>query len=130
MTGGNEVPKGIEPPIVEAPPPPSGLMARMRWAYWTIYRWFRPLTEKEISDRLKSWREEYSAPDPMIGLEPYSSGVGAERCCVMRIPGLGVRCSTEPSNDRECRALAWKYHEDAVAHFYGDRPCVNCQPLR
>jgi hypothetical protein len=118
--------KPAESTIPTAPVLPGGLTNRFKWAYWRIYRWARPLNDTEIQANIQSWRKDFGIPEqgPEPPLSPLS--IQANRCCVMTIPGVGTRCSTEPSNDTECRALARKFNPDAIGHFY-PTPCQDCQ---
>jgi len=111
------------PPPVEEPPISPGVINRVKWTYWSIHSWLWPMSREEILAKLESWRSE-------VGISDIQPSAIPNRCCVMRIARLGVRCSTEPRTDVECRALARKFDPDAIAHFYSDRPCINCTPLR
>jgi hypothetical protein len=103
---------------------PGGLKNNLKWALANIYRWARPLESAEIQEKLSEWRKKVgvSAAETLDAAVP-------NRCCVMRIPGVGKRCSTEPSNASDCRILARQFHEDAIGKFYPS-PCIGCTSLR
>ncbi len=113
---------------LEPPPAPSGFLDRLRWAYRSLYRQLRPLTEDELRERVDSWKRKVGVEEP--GGELYKRSLARpNRCCVIRLPGNEVRCSTRPTSDADCRLLARELDPSATARFYPDRPCVGCQSL-
>jgi hypothetical protein len=119
---------GLDPDMPERP---SSIMARLKTslneAYWSTYRFIYPLKQDEIHANIESWRQDFGIRE-LSENNIVLMNARANRCCVMKIPGVGVRCSTEPSNDVECRALARKFNSDATGRFY-QTPCQNCQQL-
>jgi len=95
---------------------------KLKWLYRSAYRWWTPLKDSEINESVQKWRErnQISAINP--------EAAGTSRCCVMHIPGVGTRCSSEPANAAKCRDLARSIDEGATANFYPN-PCVNCQKI-
>ncbi|MEH2482279.1 hypothetical protein V1282_005636 [Nitrobacteraceae bacterium AZCC 2146] len=102
---------------------PGGFKNRLKWAYASVYRWIAPLNPAEVRQKFDAWRKAADITTDATVLKAHPS-----RCCVMNIPGIGRRCSTQPSDASECRILARQFHPDATGHFYPN-PCADCESL-